>query len=91
MPAPHAGPGRVEVENPSDGSFFYWLFKFYAFGAACALGALALAATFRSSSRNRLSFPISCRAKRPTAFQYDRSLFTGCGQEYGSSSPSTSE
>ena len=31
----------VVVENPSDGGFFYWLAKFYAFGLAC-LGVLGL-------------------------------------------------
>jgi penicillin-binding protein 1A len=34
-----AGPARVEVTNPSDGGFFYWLFKFYAFAV---LGLVAL-------------------------------------------------
>jgi len=34
---------RVEVANPSDGGFFLWLFRFYAFGALCALGLLLLA------------------------------------------------
>jgi len=35
--------GGVEVTNRSDGGFFYWLFRFYAFGALCALGLLVLA------------------------------------------------
>ncbi|HEX7599336.1 MAG TPA: transglycosylase domain-containing protein [Polyangia bacterium] len=34
---------RVEVSNPSDGGFWYWLFKFYAFAACCLVGLLALA------------------------------------------------
>ena len=33
---------RVEVANPADGGFFYWLFKFYVFGTF-TLGALVLA------------------------------------------------
>jgi penicillin-binding protein 1A len=46
MPTPPSasGPGEpdhVEVENPSDGGFFYWLFKLYAFGL---LGIVALVA-----------------------------------------------
>ena len=28
---------QVEIENPSDGGFFYWLFKFYSYGACAAL------------------------------------------------------
>jgi len=40
---PADGRGRVEVENPSDGGFVYWLLKFYAFGAMAALGLLGLA------------------------------------------------
>jgi penicillin-binding protein 1A len=39
------GPLKIEVENPSDGGFFYWLLKFYAFGAVCALGLAGMAAT----------------------------------------------
>src|SRR6266478_5038871 len=35
-----SGPPRIEVENPSDGGFFHWLFKLYAFAF---LGLLALA------------------------------------------------
>jgi penicillin-binding protein 1A len=35
---------RVEVVNPSDGNFFHWLLKFYAFGAICGLGILVLTA-----------------------------------------------
>jgi hypothetical protein len=45
-PAPASPPdgsarrdaGIVEVVNPSDGGFFYWLLRFYAFGLCCALG-----------------------------------------------------
>jgi penicillin-binding protein 1A len=33
---------RVEVSNPSDGGFWYWLLKFYAFGLFCALGVVVL-------------------------------------------------
>jgi penicillin-binding protein 1A len=33
---------RIEVENPSDGGFFFWLFKLYAFGLCCALGLVVL-------------------------------------------------
>src|SRR5215831_2619851 len=41
---PRAGAAtRVEVTNRSDGGFFYWLFKFYAFGICCALGLLFVA------------------------------------------------
>src|SRR6188768_622255 len=29
--------GDVEVVNRSDGGFFYWLLRFYAFGLLCAL------------------------------------------------------
>ncbi len=29
---------RVEVINPSDGGFWFWLFKFYAFAALCLVG-----------------------------------------------------
>ena len=32
----------MTVLNPSDGGFWYWLLKFYAFGFLCALGALCL-------------------------------------------------
>jgi penicillin-binding protein 1A len=42
MPSPTAGPPTgpplIEVENPSDGGFWYWLGKFYAFGAICVAG-----------------------------------------------------
>jgi penicillin-binding protein 1A len=38
------GPARVEVTNPSDGGFFYWLFKLYLFGALGVLGLLGLGA-----------------------------------------------
>ncbi len=34
----------VEVVNPSDGRFFYWLIKLYAFGLCCALGLVVLGA-----------------------------------------------
>jgi penicillin-binding protein 1A len=33
---------RVEVGNPSDGGFWYWLFKFYLYGLCCALGLIVL-------------------------------------------------
>jgi penicillin-binding protein 1A len=39
---PESQAGGVEVTNRSDGGFFYWLFRFYAFGVVCALGLLAL-------------------------------------------------
>ncbi|HET6285030.1 MAG TPA: PBP1A family penicillin-binding protein [Polyangia bacterium] len=49
-PSPPSGGGsarggepRLYVENPSDGGFFYWLFKFYIFGACAALGLVACA------------------------------------------------
>ena len=29
---------RVEISNPSDGGFWFWLFKFYAFAALCLVG-----------------------------------------------------
>jgi penicillin-binding protein 1A len=32
-------PARVEITNPSDGGFWFWLLKFYAFGALCLAGA----------------------------------------------------
>jgi len=35
-PSPEAA--LVEVTNPSDGGFWFWLFKFYAFGALCLIG-----------------------------------------------------
>jgi penicillin-binding protein 1A len=38
-PSPLNDATRIEVENLSDGGFFYWLFKFYAFGL---LGLVAL-------------------------------------------------
>jgi penicillin-binding protein 1A len=31
---------RIQVENPSDGGFWYWLGKFYGFGATCVAGLL---------------------------------------------------
>ena len=35
-------PGRVEISNPSDGGFWFWLFKFYAFAALCLVGLAVL-------------------------------------------------
>ena len=40
QPAPETG---IEIANRSDGGFFYWLLRFYAFGVLCALGLLVLA------------------------------------------------
>ncbi len=45
---------RVEVLNPSDGGFWFWLFKFYAFAALCLgglglLGGIGLYAYFAST------------------------------------------
>jgi penicillin-binding protein 1A len=45
---------RVEVLNPSDGGFWFWLIKFYAFAALCLcgsglLGSIALYAYFAST------------------------------------------
>jgi penicillin-binding protein 1A len=45
---------RVEVINPSDGGFWFWLFKFYAFAALClgglgVLGGIGLYAYFAST------------------------------------------
>lgn len=39
---------RVEVRNPSDGGFWFWLLKFYAFGLCCGVGLIVLfgAATY---------------------------------------------
>ncbi len=31
-------PSAVEVTNPSDGGFWFWLLKFYAFAALCGVG-----------------------------------------------------
>ena len=47
-------PARVEITNPSDGGFWFWLFKFYAFAAIClaglaVLGGIALYAYFAST------------------------------------------
>ena len=39
---PKSPPAIVEVTNPSDGGFWFWLFKFYSFGALCLLGLLFL-------------------------------------------------
>jgi penicillin-binding protein 1A len=36
------GEPVVQVENPSDGGFWFWLLRFYAFGFLCLLGALLL-------------------------------------------------
>jgi penicillin-binding protein 1A len=41
-PPQSLAPLRVEVMNPSDGGFFFWLFKLYAFGLCCALGLVIL-------------------------------------------------
>jgi penicillin-binding protein 1A len=51
---PSPGPARVEITNPSDGGFWFWLFKFYAFAAMCllglaVLGGIGLYATFAST------------------------------------------
>jgi penicillin-binding protein 1A len=48
------GPARVEITNPSDGGFWFWLFKFYAFAAMClaglaVLGGIGLYAHFAST------------------------------------------
>ncbi len=40
MPSPPGAPAQIEVTNPSDGGFFHWLFKLYAFAF---LGAIAVA------------------------------------------------
>ncbi len=42
-PSDPPGPGEraalsIEIANPSDGGFFYWLLRFYAFGLCCVLG-----------------------------------------------------
>jgi penicillin-binding protein 1A len=34
---------RVEITNPSDGGFWFWLFKFYGFAALCLAGFAVLA------------------------------------------------
>jgi penicillin-binding protein 1A len=36
------GPAHVEVTNPSDGGFFHWLFKLYAFAFLGAIGVAVL-------------------------------------------------
>ncbi|MFL5306957.1 MAG: penicillin-binding protein 1A [Polyangia bacterium] len=41
-PPAFAAEGQVTVLNPSDGGFWFWLLRFYAFGFLCALGALLL-------------------------------------------------
>ena len=38
-----APASQIEVSNRSDGGFFYWLLRFYAFGLLCALGLLVMA------------------------------------------------
>jgi len=48
------GAARVEVSNPSDGGFWFWLFKLYAFAAMClaglaVLGGVGLYAHFAST------------------------------------------
>src|SRR5579863_6624608 len=44
-PSPPDEPGEriVEVTNPSDGGFLYWLLRFYAFGLCCLAGLAFLA------------------------------------------------
>jgi len=42
-PPPPPPPGEpaaltIEITNPSDGGFFYWLLRFYAFGLCCLVG-----------------------------------------------------
>ncbi|HVR61631.1 MAG TPA: transglycosylase domain-containing protein, partial [Polyangia bacterium] len=37
---PARGRRRLQIANPSDGGFFYWLLKFYLFGALAAVGLL---------------------------------------------------
>ena len=49
-----SGAARVEVLNPSDGGFWFWLLKFYAFATLClgglaVLGGVALYAYFAST------------------------------------------
>jgi penicillin-binding protein 1A len=39
---PSSEAASVEVVNPSDGGFWFWLFKFYAFAAVCLVGLLML-------------------------------------------------
>jgi penicillin-binding protein 1A len=34
---------RVEITNPSEGGFWFWLLKFYGFGLCCALGLIFIA------------------------------------------------
>ena len=41
--SPRDSYDRVEVSNPSDGGFWHWLLKLYAFAACCAAGLLVLA------------------------------------------------
>ncbi|MES1205195.1 MAG: hypothetical protein ABUS79_04585, partial [Pseudomonadota bacterium] len=35
---PARGKGAIEVANVSDGGFFYWLLRFYAFGLMALVG-----------------------------------------------------
>ena len=42
MSPPPPGSYRISVVNPSDGGFWYWLGKFYAFGALCVAGLLCV-------------------------------------------------
>jgi penicillin-binding protein 1A len=41
--APSVTGTELEIVNRSDGGFFYWLLRFYAFGVLCALGLLMMA------------------------------------------------
>jgi penicillin-binding protein 1A len=43
MPPPPGTPAQVEVQNPSDGGFFHWLFKLYAFAFLGAIGVVLAA------------------------------------------------
>jgi penicillin-binding protein 1A len=43
-PPPDGREPRIEVTNPSDGGFLYWLLRFYAFGLLCGLGLVACVA-----------------------------------------------
>src|ERR1700712_4056103 len=42
MAPPPPGLLRIQVENPSDGGFWYWLGRFYAFGATSVAGLLCV-------------------------------------------------
>jgi penicillin-binding protein 1A len=39
-------PALIEVTNPSDGGFLYWLLKFYAFAILCVFGLLGVTGFF---------------------------------------------